>query len=186
MPLSPHEAEWLSLVRYQALSAVELSRQPSPLGGTAINGLQDAVEAFLRLCVEHLHVTVSPRSEFLQVFDAVDQHPSVNGALGGHRAGLLALNQARVGFKHHGNVPSPATMERARVNAQAFLDEACQLALDQRFDDVSLTAFVRDQEARQLVEAASTAWANGDADGAMVSLRLAFDRLVRSYVAWRL
>jgi hypothetical protein len=181
MPLSPHEAEWLSLVRYQALSAVELSRQPSPLGGTAINGLQDAVEAFLRLCVEHLHVTVSPRSEFLQVFDAVDQHPSVNGALGGHRAGLLALNQARVGFKHHGNVPSPATMERARVNAQAFLDEACQLALDQRFDDVSLTAFVRDQEARQLVEAASTAWANGDADGAMVSLRLAFDRLVRDY-----
>jgi hypothetical protein len=181
VPLSPHEAEWLSLVRYQALSSVELSRQPPPLGGTAINGLQDAVEAFLRLCVEHLHVIVSPKSEFLQVFDAVDKHPSVNGALGGHRAGLLALNQARVGFKHHGNVPSPATMERARVNAQAFLDQACQLVLGQRLDEVSLTAFIRDNEARRLAEAASTAWANGNADEAMASLRLAFDRLVRDY-----
>jgi hypothetical protein len=177
MPLSPHEAEWLSLVRYQALSSVELSRQPPPLGGTAINGLQDAVEAFLRLCVEHLHVTVSKNSDFLQVFDAVDKYPSVNGALGGHRAGLHALNQARVGFKHHGNVPSAATMERARVNAQVFLDQACQLVLGLRLDDVSLTAFIRDDEARQLAEAASTAWANGDVEEAMVSLRLAFDRL---------
>lgn len=181
MPLSPHEAEWLSLIRYQALSAMELSRQPPPLGGTAINGLQDAVEAFLRLCVEHQQANVPPKSEFLQVFDAVDKHPLVNSALGGHRAGLLALNQARVGFKHHGNVPSPATMERARVNAQAFLDQACQLVLNQRLDDVSLTAFIRDDEARRLVEAASTAWANGDTNEAMVSLRLAFDRLVRDY-----
>jgi hypothetical protein len=67
------------LIRYQALSAIELSRQPPPLGGTAINELQDAVEAFLRLCVEHLRVPVSSKSEFLQVFDAVDKHPSVNG-----------------------------------------------------------------------------------------------------------
>lgn len=181
MPLSPHETEWLSLIRYQALSAIELSRQPPPLGGTAINELQDAVEAFLRLCVEHLRVPVSSKSEFLQVFDAVDKHPSVNGALGGHRAALLAVNQARVGFKHHGNVPSPATMERARVNVQAFLDEACQSVLGQRLDDVSLTAFIRDNEARRLTEAASTAWANGDANEAMLTLRRAFDRLVRDY-----
>jgi hypothetical protein len=181
MPLSPHEAEWLSLIRYQALSAVELSHQPSPLGGTAINGLQDAVEAFLRLCVEHLQVNVSPKSEFLQVFDAVDKHSSVNGALGGHRAGLLAVNQARVGFKHHGNVPSPTTIERARVNAQAFLEQACQVVLGQRLEDISLTAFIRDHEARQLVEAANTASANGDAGKAMTSLRLAFDRVVRDY-----
>jgi hypothetical protein len=169
------------LIRYQALSAIELSRQPPPLGGTAINELQDAVEAFLRLCVEHLRVPVSSKSEFLQVFDAVDKHPSVNGALGGHRAALLAVNQARVGFKHHGNVPSPATMERARVNVQAFLDEACQSVLGQRLDDVSLTAFIRDNEARRLTEAASTAWANGDANEAMLTLRRAFDRLVRDY-----
>jgi hypothetical protein len=183
MPLSPHEAEWLSLIRYQALTAVELSRQPPPLGATAINGLQDAIEAFLRLCVEHLQANVSTKSEFHfhQVFDAVDKHSSVNGALGGHRLGLLALNQARVGFKHHGNVPSPTTIERARVNAEAFLEQACQVVLGQRLEDVSLTAFIRDHEARQLVEAANAAWANGDAREAMTSLRLAFDRVVRDY-----
>jgi hypothetical protein len=181
MPLSPHEAEWLSLTRYQALSAVELSRQPPPLGGMAINALQDAVEALLRLCVEHLQANVSNKTEFHQLFDAVDKHPSVNGALGGQRAGLLALNQARVGFKHHGNVPSPATMERARVNAQVFLEQACQIVLGQRLEDVSLTAFIRDHEARRLVETANAAWANGDAGEAMTLLRLAFDRVVRDY-----
>jgi hypothetical protein len=181
MSLSPHEAEWLSLIRYQALSAVEQSRQPPPLGGTAINGLQDAIEAFLRLCVEHLQANISNKSEFHQVFDAVDKYPSVNGAFGGHRAGLLALNTARVGFKHHGNVPSPATMERARVNAQAFLGQASQVVLGQRFEDVSLTAFIRDHQARQLVEAANAAWTSGDADGAMASLRLALDRLIHDY-----
>jgi hypothetical protein len=181
MPLSPHEVEWLSLTRYQALSAVELSRQPLPLGGMAINGLQDAVEAFLRLCVEHLQANVSNKTEFHQLFDAVDKHPSIDGALGGHRTGLLALNQARVGFKHHGNVPSPATMERARVNAQAFLEQACQVVLGQRLDDVSLTAFIRDHEARQLVEAANAAWANGDVGKVMTLLRLAFDQVVRDY-----
>jgi hypothetical protein len=72
-------------------------------------------------------------------------------------------------------------MERARVNAQAFLDQACQLVLGQRLDEVSLTAFIRDNEARRVAEAPSTAWANGDADEAMASLRLAFDRLVRDY-----
>jgi hypothetical protein len=169
------------VIRYQALTAVELSHQPPPLGGTAINGLQDAVEAFLRLCVEHLQVSISKKSDFVQVFDAVDKQSSVNGALGGHRAGLLALNQARVGFKHHGNVPSPATMERARVHSQALLDQACQLVLGQRLDVVSLTAFIRDDEARRLVEAAGTAWTKGNAREAMLSLRLAFDRLVRDY-----
>jgi hypothetical protein len=181
MPLSLHEAEWLSLIRYQALSAVELSRQPSPLGGTAINGLQDAIEAFLRLCAEHLRTKVTDKMDFYQLFDAVDTQQSVDGALSGHRSGLTALNKARVGFKHHGNVPNPTTMERARANTQAFLEEACLLVLKQRFDDVSLTAFVRDDEARQLVDAASTASMSGNHVEAMVSLRRAFDRVVRDY-----
>jgi hypothetical protein len=73
----------------------------------AINGLQDAVEAFLRVCVDYRQLDVPSKSDFRKVFDTVNEHDAVSGAVGGYRSRLDALNTARVGFKHHGNLPRP-------------------------------------------------------------------------------
>jgi hypothetical protein len=179
-PLTPHLIEWLSLIRYQVTSAAELSRQPPPLGSMAINGFQDAVEAFLRLCTEHLHVRVA-KQDFAHLFDSVDQDAMTAGRIGGHRAALLALNSARVGFKHHGNPPSAQVLERARVNSLQFLEDACQSLLGLDFNAISITAFIREPEARVLVENSRSIWASGDTDTALGNLRLALDRTVRDY-----
>lgn len=53
VPLESHQLNWLTLVRYQTLVAVEQSLQPMPVAALSINGLQDAIESFLRLCVEY-------------------------------------------------------------------------------------------------------------------------------------
>jgi hypothetical protein len=53
--------------------------------------------------------------------------------------------------------------------------------LDQDFESISMTAFVRDGEAREHLEAATARWGEGDADKAAERLRLAFDRLIRDY-----
>ena len=103
------------------------------------------------------------------------------GALAGHRSRLLALNSARVAFKHHGNLPSASTLERSRVNVLDFLSEASSAVLDVRFDQVSLTAFIRDSAGRGLVEDAERRWQSGDAEEATIALAKAFDSIVRNY-----
>jgi hypothetical protein len=171
----------LSLIRYQLAAAAEVSRQPAPIGGIAINGLQDAVEAFLRVCVDNLHVDVPSKSDFVKVFDAVNEHQAISGAFAGYRSRLDALNTARVGFNHHGNLPSPNTLERARVTAYEFLDEACPLVFELRLEQISLNAFIRDDTAREFVAEAERRWASGEAEAAMTSMAQAFDRLLEDY-----
>lgn len=178
MTLSPAQVRWLSLIRYQTRVAEEQSLLPPPLATLAIAGLQDAVEAMLGLIAEHHNIELKRRTEFDKLFDDVTAKFT---GLGHYRSRLLALNVARVGYKHHGNEVGETTVERHRINAINFLVEASQLCLSQVFDAVSLAGFIRDDQARARVEEAAERWANGDAEAALGQLRLAFDQLVRDY-----
>lgn len=175
--LSTPHLRWLSLIRYQVMAAVEQSRQPMPLAMLAINGLHDAVEAMLGLAAEHRSVTVRGR-DFAQLLDAVLCDVP---AVGHHRTSLIALNSARVGFKHHGNVLDEMSVERHRVGAENFLAEITTEALGENFDAISMTGFITDPEARRHVEAAEMVWVGGDGPLAMARLRLAFERLIEDY-----
>jgi hypothetical protein len=93
----------------------------------------------------------------------------------------MALNLARVNFKHHNNETGRNTIDRHRGTAMNFLADASRIGLDQDFESISMTAFVRDGEARTHLEAASARWREGNADKAAEELRLAFDRLIRDY-----
>jgi hypothetical protein len=62
--LSAPETEWLSLIRYQLLMAIEQSRAPSPLNGLAINTLQDCVEAMLSLVAQSIGANLKSRTDF--------------------------------------------------------------------------------------------------------------------------
>lgn len=178
MTLARPHVEWLSLIRYQAVAAIEQSRQPMPLAMLSINGLHDAVEAILGLVAEHRQVAIRNKGDFAQLFDAV---AGVVPSLDHHRARLIALNSARVSFKHHGNVLNGMTIERHRVNAMEFLADAAAAALGQNFEAVSLTGLIRDDEARTFVEEAETGWAAGDGEVALGQLRIAFERLIEDY-----
>jgi hypothetical protein len=177
-PLTPSHVEWLTLIRYQAREADARSREPMPLASLSINEFHDAVEAMLGLITEHCQITRPNRSDFDKLFDAVATHFP---ALTHHRAPLIALNTARVNFKHHGNAPDKRTVEQRRGNAMDFLSEATRICLDQDFDAISMVTLVRDPEARAHLEEASAEWARGARQDAAQKLRLAFDRLIRDY-----
>jgi hypothetical protein len=178
MTLSPAHIRWIALIRYQATTAIEQSRQPVPLSMLAINGLHDAVEALLGLVAEHRHINVKGK-DFAQLFNAVQAEVP---AIGSHRTAMLALNNARVGYKHHGNVLDVMMIERHRGGAQNFLTEVTKEALGEDFDTLAITALIADEAARRHVDAAERAWAAGDGGMALAHLRLGFDELVDSYV----
>lgn len=177
-PLAPSHEEWLGLIRYQAQQAEEQSRAPLPLATLALNGFQDAVESMLNLIAEHSNIPRRSKSDFDKLFDDVAGKFS---DLAQYRAPLLALNTARVGFKHHGNETGKNTIERHRGTAMNFLADASRIGLHQDFESISMTAFARDGKAREHLEAASERWAEGDAGKAAEELRLAFDRLIHDY-----
>jgi len=140
-PLGPFHVEWLTLIRYQAREADEQSREPLPLATLSINGFHDAVEAMLGLVAEHRQIPRPNRSDFDKLFDAVaGRFP----ALTHHRTPLIALNTARVNFKHHGNAPDRRAIEQRRGNAMDFLADASRICLDQDFDAISMVTLIRD------------------------------------------
>lgn len=178
--LSESTVEWLSLVRYQTLTAEEQARLGRPLSALAINTMQDAVESVLALIVQVRGGDVPSKSDFIKLFDAVaDMDPS--GALKASRPALLALNTARVGFKHHGNPPSDATLTRHVASGLNFVAAAVQAILDVDITEVSMLVFLKSEPARELLLKAQEEWNAGARLEAMESLRLAFDEVVNDY-----
>ena len=174
MTLSPAQTRWIALIRYQTSAAIEQSQQPMPLAMLAINGLQDAVEALLGLVVEHRKLTVKGK-DFSQLFDAVGADVP---AITNHRTAVIALNSARVGYKHHGNVLDAMSIERHRASVQTFLTDLAREGLHEDFDAVGVATLINNEGARRQVEMAGAAWADGDTLVAMARLRIAFDQLV--------
>lgn len=178
--LSESTVEWLSLVRYQALTAEEQARLGRPLSALAINTMQDAVESVLALISQERGGNVPNKADFIQLFDGVAaMDPS--GALKASRPALLALNTARVGFKHHGNPPSDATLTRHVASGLDFVAAAVQTILDVDISEVSMLVFLKSEEARGLVSKAQQQWLGGAHTESMESLRLAFDEVVNDY-----
>ena len=76
------------------------------------------------------------------------------GDLSGHRGAMIALNNARVGFKHHGNQSNKQTIDRHIANGLNFLADAAVQGLNTSFAEVSLLGFVRDSKVREYIHRA--------------------------------
>lgn len=181
--LVPHQAEWLSLISYQLRTARAQAQQPAPLNSLTISALHDAVESLLSLCAESLGANVKSRADFIQLFDAVEAALAPPASISGHRSGMNALNQARVGFKHHGNRADERTLRRHLANGENFLADLTSTVFSVRLEDVSLLLFIRNDGAREKLESVGTWWRSGDFQEAMQDLWLAFDELVTDYQA---
>lgn len=179
--LQQHEAERLSLVRYQLMVAEQQARQPVPLSSLALGSMQDAVEATLGLVIEREHVAISNRNDFLKLFDAVADKLGGDPPIAGFRPGVAAMNLARVNFKHHGNQAESGTISRHLGNSRQLIELLIDRVFGIQMDTVSLLLFVRDAEVRTHLELAQSNWNSGRTQAAMGELKLAFDRLVRDY-----
>jgi hypothetical protein len=173
---SREEMRRLGLIRYQLTLALRQAEQPHPLDGFSVLGFQDSVESFLHLAAGHLHIDVRGK-DFLNYLDDVSARMPDGRPLG-YRTQLVALNQARLNLKHHGNLPDQITIERHRAVTLAFFDDVTPRLFGIAFGSVSLTHLISDEDTRQHVESAEQAWETGDTRKALTDLRLGFNRLV--------
>lgn len=183
MELKREHVEWLSLVRYQSALAENQAKEPEPLNTVSISTIHDAVESMLSLIVE-AHQVATPSKDFAKLFDAVsDRTRTQGGDLSGHRGAMIALNNARVGFKHHGNQSNKQTIDRHIANGLNFLADAAVQGLNTSFAEVSLLGFVRDSKVREYIHRADDCSSGGLEDRmlAFQYLRLAFETLVKGY-----
>lgn len=183
MELKREHAEWLSIVRYQSDLAENQAKEPEPLNAVSISTVHDAVESMLCLIAE-AHQISSSHKDFARLFDAVSDHLKTQGSdVSGHRGAMIALNTARVGFKHHGNQSNKQTIDRHITNSLNFLADAAEQGLGTPFAEVSLLGFVRDANVREYIQRADKC-SFGVIEGRTLAfeyLRVAFEELVRGY-----
>ncbi|MCU1410593.1 MAG: hypothetical protein JWR04_1300 [Rhodoglobus sp.] len=179
--LTEPEAERLSLIRYQLLATAEAAEAPPPINSLAINSMQDVMEAALHAAAEHLNVALPNRPDFDKLYDATAEKLGSPAELLGLRAAALALNSARVGFKHHGNQVRDETLRRHFDVAATLVNTVIELAFGTSLEQVSMLLFVQDEQARGLIEDADKHFQSGDLVAGLFRLRLAFDLIVKEY-----
>lgn len=179
--LQTHEAERLSLIRYQLMIAEQQAQQPSPLSSLALGTMQDAVESMLSLVVEREHITTAKRNDFLQLLDSVAGWVQGTPPISGFRPAAAAMNLARVNFKHHGNQAESNTITRHLGNSKELVDELARRVFGVALESISLLLFVQNEQVRDHLGKAQSEWGAGDCAEAMQQMRLAFDRLIQDY-----
>lgn len=147
------------------------SRQSDPLSsGLAIALFQDAVEQLAWCIAKHKDLGVRETESFTSLLDKIDK--STEDALP-HKAKILELNKARVGFKHYGNLPASSESEKFRSYAYDFLVVASQRYLSIDFDKISLASLISNPTVRGHIEGAEKILAESNLEGALSEVALA-------------
>lgn len=153
-----------------------MALEPEPFSFDSINRFHDAIEMFLALAVQE-HGVAIPK-DFTGYWDALQ--PPLGRPLA-HRARLQKFNKLRVNLKHYGVEPAASEIAEAGLSVASLISDECRPLFGVDLEDVSLTAFVSCQEARQLLESAERHWEDMDRLEAMADLADSFETLIRDY-----
>lgn len=177
--ITPHQAQWLSLIRYQMAVAREQSDHPAPLSSLALSSMQDAAESTVRLCAEAAGVPLAAREDFdAQVSKVVAAGPA---ELGAFTNGLRAMNRARVGFKHAGNRADDGTVRQHLDVTERAIAAFVEAFFGVNFADVSMLLLISSESVRDRLILAEWERAKGDNLNALADLSVAFDTLLNEY-----
>lgn len=171
--LSPDLLKRLTYSKYLLGRAVTLQREGNELAtAEAVLVAHDATEMLMRVVVDSLGA--KPPDNFMQFWKNVAQK---NGVEPPHKAAIDRLNNLRVGFKHLGNLPNPSVVGDLLPVVTAFCHEIASLYLKIDLETVGMADLIPNDEAREKVREAETEFEKGRLENAMLSLRLAYDKL---------
>jgi hypothetical protein len=132
--------------------------------GFAVSAMQDAVEIMLFAAANQLHA--NPGKDFEGLWSSVNAKLAAERQLP-YRAQLVALNKARVAFKHYGTVPDFDEATRMGAAASAFLTEASLSVLNLDLASVSQVDLLTAEPVKGYLVAAMEALNRGDLEGAL-------------------
>jgi len=140
----------LALVKYLYRTGVEQSKLPEPICAFSILTFHDAIELFLILASE-FHDTGARRNIHLMDYWEKLSRKNINLTL---KESIRRLKEARNSLKHDGILPSKLEIEAFRATATNFFEENTPIVFGINFSDISLTALVANNEAREYLKRA--------------------------------
>ncbi len=92
------------------------------------------------------------------------------------------LNDARVSFKHHGNLPHASSIEKFRVNVTDFFDDNTPLIFGIEFNKISMIYLIQNDAVKKLLEEATTLIEEEKRSEALIKIAIAYIRMIEDYM----
>ena len=147
---------------------------------SAVNLMQDAVEAFLIAVSDHVGAVIDSNTKFDRYFVLINERIAPKQLP--FTTKLVRLNRVRVDSKHYGIQPSRDECERIAVSVREFFDEVCATILGASFSSVSAIDLLKEGETRMVLLDAKQALEVGELEECAINCRKAlYLEIERSY-----
>jgi hypothetical protein len=138
---------------------------------SAVNLLQDSVEAFLIAVADHVKAAIDQNTNFDKYFVEINKKISPKEIP--FKSTLLRLNRIRVDSKHYGIQPARDECDRLSVAVREFFDEVSTTHLGVSFSTVSAIDLLDDGPTKKILLEAKSAFEQGDHIECVISCRKA-------------
>ncbi|WP_408993572.1 hypothetical protein [Streptomyces sp. 1268] len=178
------EVQMNRLIHTKALfeRAVRISHEAHPFDADSLLLFHDSVENLLHQATGFLGVELQKSSTFESYWKATQEQKEI--VIPG-RGPMKRMNDARVGFKHHGLIPSTSTIEQVRADVQTFFTDTVPMVFNVDFDKISMELLIEDTYARELLREADELAALDTTNAiavAMLYLHDAFQMLFNPFI----
>lgn len=174
-------ARRLAFIRYLYEEAVRQAEQPEPMCVTSVLTFHDGVELFLVLACEHLDVG-KKSMDFLAYWEELNRKLPDGGLT--QKKAMSRLNEARVGLKHHGNMPARSAVQEYSYITSLFFEENTPTVFGVEFGNLSMLYLVRVLTVRAELEQAEELREQGDLEKAVGKVAVAFYQLLERHKTW--
>lgn len=138
---------------------------------SAVNLLQDAVEAFLIAVADHIGAAIDQNTKFDKYFVQIDSRIAPKELP--FKSKLIRLNRIRVDSKHYGIQPARDECDRLAVAVREFFDEVSTSILGASFSTVSAIDLLSDGETKSVLLEAKQALEAGELEECAIGCRKA-------------
>lgn len=138
---------------------------------SAVNLLQDAVEAFLIAVADFTQAAIDQNTKFDKYFVLIDEKIAPKTLP--FKSKLIRLNRIRIDSKHYGIQPARDECDRLALAVREFFDEVSTSLLSTSFSTVSAIDLLRDGETKSVLLEAKDALESGNLEECAIRCRKA-------------
>lgn len=138
---------------------------------SAVNFLQDAVEAYLLALADFLNAQIDQRTTFDRYFILINEKIAPRELP--FKSQLMRLNRIRVDSKHYGIQPARDELQRLEVSVGEFFTESSEAVLDASFATLSAIDLMNDGETKECLLQAVQDLTSGNLDNCAIACRKA-------------
>lgn len=169
--------ERLALIKYHFNHGVEQSQLVEPLNGFSLLTFHDTIELFLNLICETNSIEVPIK--FMEYWTTINK--ATTQAKLSYKTSMLKLNKARVGFKHHGIIPSKPDIESFKLLTQIFLEEYYIKFFNIDFKKVSLIDLIENERSKSHLKESEKAFEINSIEDCVNNLTMSYAYLLHDY-----